>query len=77
MSATMNHRATYREHRPRSSLDGVQGKAPASEAKIRAMAAEALKSGVIMFLRADLERLPWAAREIIEGEARRLYGNGS
>lgn len=60
--------------RPRTSLDRVQGRATASEPEIRAMAAEALKAGIILFLRVDLERLPWHAREIIETEARRLYG---
>lgn len=61
-------------HRLRTSLDRVHGKTFASAEEIRAMAAEALKAGVILFLRADLERLPWTSREIIEAEARRLYG---
>lgn len=71
----MTHRAAYREHRPRSSLDRVTGRSPTSEASIRAMAAAALKAGVVVFLRSDLERLPWASREIIETEARKLYGD--
>lgn len=64
----------YQRDRVRSSLDGVQGREFASEAQIRAMATKALGQGVIMFLRADLQRLPWASREIIETEARKLYG---
>ena len=64
------------DHRIRTSLQHVTGKAPTDEATIRAMAAKALKSGVILFLRVDLERLPWSSREIIEAEARRLYGQG-
>lgn len=65
----------HREHRISSSLDRVTGKAPTGEAELRAMAARVLKSGVILFLRADLEQLPWTSREIIEGEARKLYGH--
>lgn len=61
--------------RPRSSLDRVLPKARTDEATIRAMAAKALQQGVILFLRADLARIPWTSREIIEAEARRLYGN--
>lgn len=60
--------------RPRTSLDRVQPRPIATEAEIRAMAAAALKAGVIVFLRTDLAKLPWQAREIIEAEARRLYG---
>jgi hypothetical protein len=70
----VKQRETSDAGRPRTSLDHVQGRSPASDATIRAMAAEALKAGVILFLRADLERLPWSSREIIEAEARRLYG---
>lgn len=70
----MNNRDAYREHRPRTSLDHVQGRSPTSEAAIRAMASKALKDGVIVFLVADLAKLPWASREIIETEARKLYG---
>lgn len=64
----------YQRDRVRSSLDRVQGEAPATEAQIRAMAAKALKLGVIMFLRADLKRIPDWQRAIIESEAKRLYG---
>lgn len=60
--------------RPRSSYDRVTGRSPTDEATIRAMAAKALQQGVILFLRKDLAQLPWASREIIEAEARRLYG---
>lgn len=60
--------------RPHTSLDHVQGEAPATEAQIRVMAAKAREAGVIMFLREDLKRLPWSSREIIEAEAARLYG---
>lgn len=69
------NRATYREHRIPTSLAKHVGQSPTSEGEIRAMAAAALNAGVIMFLRADLERLPWASREIIEAEAKRLYGS--
>jgi hypothetical protein len=66
----------YQRDRARSSLDRVQGEAPATEAQIRAMAAKAFGQGVIMFLRADLQRLPDWSRAVIEGEAKRLYGSG-
>lgn len=60
--------------RIRTSLDRVVGKAPATEAQIRALAADALRLGVIVFLRTDLDRLPWHSQQIIEAEAKRLYG---
>ena len=60
--------------RLRTSLDRVLGEAPATESEIRALAAEALKIGVIVFLRSDLQRLPWHSQEVIEAEAKRLYG---
>lgn len=65
---------TYREHRIRGSLDRFNGQRLASESELRALAAAALDSGVILFLRKDLEKIPWQARELIESEARRLYG---
>lgn len=58
----------------RSSLDRIKRNAPATDEEIRAMAAKALEQGVILFLRADLQRMPWASRQIIETEASRLYG---
>lgn len=67
-------RERYASDRMRTSLDHVIGKSPSSESDIRAMAVKAREQGVILFLRADLKKLPWAAREIIEAEAARLYG---
>ncbi len=58
----------------RTSLDRVTGSSPLSEAELRALAAKALDRGVIVFMPADLQRLPWQSREIIETEAARLYG---
>lgn len=70
------NRDRYRTHdvRIRGSLERHVGEAPADDADLRAMAAKAWERGVILFLRADLQGLPWASREIIEAEAARLYG---
>jgi hypothetical protein len=72
----VKHRDRYQAHevRIRSSLDRVTGKAPASEAEIRAMAAKAGELGVRMFLLPDLQRLPEISRKLIETEWQRLYG---
>lgn len=76
----MNHRDHYRQHDaprrsdPQGSLARHVGATPLSEQELRALAARALRSGVIVFLKADLEKLPDMARLLIEGEARRLYG---
>ena len=61
--------------RPRSSLDRVLGRRATGEAEIRALAAKALREGVLLFLMTDLASLPWVERKIIEAAARRLYGD--
>jgi hypothetical protein len=60
--------------RPRTSLDRVLGRRATGEAELRALAAKALREGVVLFLTSDLAVLPWTERAIIEAAARRLYG---
>lgn len=72
----MSNRARYIEHRPRTSLDRVQGHPVATEAEIRAAVREARKAGVIVFLRDELERMPWQVQAIIEGEHKRICERG-
>lgn len=71
----MNHRPAYREHTPiRGSLARHVGEPVMGESKLRALAAKALQAGVLVFVRADLARLPWHEQRVIEQAARRLYG---
>lgn len=63
--------------RIRSSLEPHVGEPAMGESELRALAARAHRLGVIVFLRVDLARLPWAERGIIEGAAKRLYGGSS
>lgn len=66
----------YREHRIRTSLAAHQGRSPTDDDHVRDMAATVYHADRgVMFFREDLERMPWQARELIESEARRLYGN--
>lgn len=64
----------YREHRIPSPLGRAAGKTAATEAELRELAVKAHREGVIVFLKADLARLPDWSRVVIESEAARLYG---
>lgn len=66
------NRQAYREHRIATSLERHLPRQPVSEGVIRRLVAEARAAGVRVFLEADLARMPWASREIIETEHRRL-----
>jgi hypothetical protein len=68
----VKNRGAYREHR--TSLQRHLGTSATPPEVIEALVRKARQAGVIVFLRADLERLPWASRELIETEAKRLYG---
>lgn len=66
------NRQHYREHRIPTSLERHLPRQPVSEGAIRRLVAEARAAGVRVFLEADLARMPWASREIIETEHKRL-----
>jgi hypothetical protein len=70
----VKNRGAYREHRIPTSLQRHLGTSATPPEVIEALVRKARQAGVIVFLRADLERLPWASRELIETEAKRLYG---
>lgn len=63
----------YREHRVRTSLQGHLGVSPTSPEVIDALVRKARAAGVIVFLRAELERMPEVARLLIEGEHKRIW----
>ena len=74
----MKHRNRYTEHAPRrsdpqGSLARHGGGAPLTDGELRALVARAHRLGVIVFLKADLERMPALQRTVIEGAARQLY----
>jgi hypothetical protein len=72
---TMSNHGGYREHRIRSSLAAHLGRSTTTDDAVRNMAATVYREDRgVMFFREDLERMPWQARELIESEARRLYG---
>jgi len=60
--------------RIRGSLEPHVGEPVMGEAELRALAVKALQAGVLVFVRADLARLPWHEQRVIEQAARRLYG---
>lgn len=65
----------YREHRIRTSLAAHQGRTPTDDGHVRDMAATVYHEGRgVMFFPEQLERMPEWSRELIESEARRLYG---
>lgn len=72
------NRARYRDHAipPRSdvrtSLERHLPRQRVSEGTLRKLVAEAREAGVRVFLESDLARMPWASREIIETEHKRL-----
>ena len=68
----MNHH--HRDLRIRTSLQRYVGESATSPEEVERLVRKARAAGVVVFLRADLERIPWTSREIIEAEARRLYG---
>lgn len=65
-------RQAYREHRIPTSLERHLPRQPVSEGALRKLVAEARQAGVVVFLEADLARLPDISRHLIETEHRRL-----
>lgn len=71
----MNHRDHYRETRVRTSLQAHVGRAPADAAVIDRLAADAYhQQRGVFFTEEQLAAMPWQSRELIESEARRLFG---
>lgn len=72
----MNHRDRYTEHRPlRSCLTPHVGRSPADAEVIERLQANAYHQGRgVYFTEEQLAAMPWQSRELIESEARRLFG---
>jgi hypothetical protein len=66
----MNHH--HRDLRVRTSLQPHLGRSPTEPEEIERLVRAARAAGVIVFLKAELERLPWQVQEIIEGEHKRI-----
>jgi hypothetical protein len=69
----MNHHHIDRRV-ARSAECSTAGRSPTEPREIQHLVRKARAEGVIVFLKAELERMPWQSREIIEAEARRLTG---
>lgn len=65
-----------RSHRPRATLASVTADAPPTDPRIIAHLAEEVHHAGrgVFFSREQLAEMPWPSRELIESEARRLYG---
>lgn len=66
----MNHH--HRDLRIRTSLQRYVGESKTSPEEVERLVRKARAAGVVVFLRADLDRLPDMARALIEGEHKRL-----
>ena len=66
------NRQRYRDHRIPTSLERHLPRQPVAEGALRKLVAEAREAGVVVFLEADLARLPDISRRLIETEHRRL-----
>ena len=65
----------FRDPRIHTSLAPHVGRSATGEEVVRDMAATVYhQDRGVMFFREDIDRMPWAARDLIEAEARRLYG---
>lgn len=67
------NRQVYREHRIPTSLERHLPRQPVSGDTLRRLVAEAREAGVVVFLEADLARLPDISRRLIETEHKRLF----
>lgn len=66
----------FREHRVRTSLEGKVAPPASDDAEVRRLAEVVHVTGRGVFFFTDqLAKMPWQSRELIEAEARRLYGN--
>lgn len=73
----MSNRARYTEHRPlRSCLTPHVGRSPSEPSVIDRLASDAYhQQRGVFFTEEQLNAMPWQSRELIEAEARRVYGN--
>jgi hypothetical protein len=69
-------RSNYREHRIKTSLQRHLGESATPPEAIDALVRKARQAGVVVFLQADLERLPHMSRALIESEHKRLCERG-
>lgn len=66
----------YTEHRVRTSLQGHVGRSPCEPSVIERLASDAYHQGRgVFFTEEQIARMPWQSRELIESEARRVYGS--
>lgn len=71
----MSNRDRYREHRVRGSLQSHIASGSGDGATVERLAHRAYHESRGVFFTADqLKSMPWQSRELIESEARRLYG---
>jgi hypothetical protein len=70
-----HHHRDLRRSAMRTSLDRVQGETPTPPEVIATLVRKARAEGVIVFLKDELERMPWQVQAIIEGEHRRICNN--
>lgn len=70
----MNH--SHRDLRARSAECRITGRSPTEPEAVAALVRKARAVGVVVFLKAELERMPAMARALIEGEHRRICEKG-
>jgi D-serine deaminase-like pyridoxal phosphate-dependent protein len=58
----------------RSAECSTAGRSPTEPEVIQTLVRRARAAGVVVFLKAELDRMPWQSRELIEAEAKRLRG---
>lgn len=72
----MNHRDRYRDHRISTSLQRHVGASATPPEVIEMLVRRAREAGVIVFLKAEIERLPAMSRALIESEHKRICQGG-
>lgn len=72
----MNHHHKDLRRMARSAECSTAGESATPPEVIEAMVRKARQAGVVVFLRAELERMPDMARALIEGEHRRICERG-
>lgn len=72
----MSNRSRYHEHKPLTSpLGRFVGRAPGDPDLVARYAHDAYHDNRgIYFTEDQLAKMPWQSRELIESEARRIYG---
>lgn len=71
----MSNRSRYREHPIRTSLASHVGRSSCDAGVIQRLAEDAYhQSRGVYFTEEQLAAMPWQSRELIESEARRIFG---